>query len=97
MLDDDDEWDKTKIEKQVMILEGNENLNILSEKEIGLVICYNKITSGKIELIDKPKLEPTYEDLLQSFNLSSTSRWCCACDISMKSITINPPISRNRN
>jgi len=73
MLDDDDEWESTKIEKQVMILEENEQLNILVEKEIGLVICYNKIKLGKTEIIDKPKLEPTYEDLLQSFNFSSTS------------------------
>jgi len=66
MLDDDDEWDLRKLEKQLSNF-------INGTSKVGLVICYNKIVSGGKYVIDKPKLNPNYKDLLKSFNLSSTS------------------------
>ncbi len=85
MLDDDDVWDSTKIEKQVKVFEDNANFKAygidINEWEIGLVICYNKIVSFQNETIDKPKLKPKYEDLLVSFNLSSTSTFMLRRDV----------------
>jgi len=69
MLDDDDLWAKNKLEKQVKIFEEDKT------DKVGLVLCYNKIISGKSEVIDKTKISPNYRDLLKSFNLSSTSTY----------------------
>jgi len=59
MLDDDDEWVKDKIEKQ---------LNAFTN-DIHLVNSYCQ--TGNI--IEKAKSNPTYEDLLKSFNVAPTS------------------------
>jgi len=71
MLDDDDSWHPEKTEKQLQYFDD----------DVGLVICYNKIISGKTEVIDKSKLEPTFADLLKSFNLSSTSTFLMRRDV----------------
>jgi GT2 family glycosyltransferase len=75
MLDDDDTWEPTKIEKQVKLMAENEKIKTLNIKEatIAIVICYSRIVVGSKEIIDKPKLKPTYDSLLKSFNFSSTS------------------------
>lgn len=71
MLDDDDSWHPEKTAKQLEYFDDN----------IALVICYNKIISGKTEVIDTSKLEPTFADLLKSFNLSSTSTFIMRKDV----------------
>jgi glycosyltransferase involved in cell wall biosynthesis len=83
MLDDDDIWDATKIEKQVKVFEGNEKLRLygVKELELALVICYNTIVSSHNEQINAPKMKPNYEDLLVSFNLSSTSTFIMRRDV----------------
>ena len=65
MLDDDDSWSPDKIEKQISVFNDKD--------KIGLVTCYNKIISDNKETVDKPRQFPEYSDLLESFNLSSTS------------------------
>jgi len=65
MLDDDDRWMPTKLEKQVKIME--------EESKVGLVLCYMKVGTGNDAVISKNLLEPTYKDLLMGFNMSSTS------------------------
>lgn len=82
MLDDDDIWSPEKTEKQVNIFEnGVPTPAGIGLESIGLVTCYNKIVSGNTEVIDKPKIRPTYEDLLKSFNLSSTSTFMMRRDV----------------
>jgi len=74
MLDDDDTWDKTKLEKQLSYFnKGHESL--------ALVLCYTKINMGNEIVIDKTILAPTYPILLQSFNLSSTSSYLIRRDV----------------
>lgn len=73
MLDDDDMWEPTKIEKQVKTFENNCN--------VGLVMSYSKIINGNNIFIDKTKLQPTYNDLLKGFNLSSTSAFMIQTDV----------------
>ena len=65
MLDDDDSWMSTKLEKQVMVIEKN--------PQIALVLCYTKIGIGSNIVINKTKLKPAYDDLLKGFNMSTTS------------------------
>jgi len=65
LLDDDDIWLPQKIEKQVDVMNSDEN--------IGLVTCYSLNKRFGMDRITKPSLNPTYKDLLKSFNLSSTS------------------------
>ena len=72
MLDDDDTWRKDKIEKQ---------LKEFKDKKVALVVSYTKTISGKNRIIDKTKLRPTYEDLLKSFNFSSTSSYMIKKDV----------------
>lgn len=67
MLDDDDTWDPRKTELQLKVFE--------KQKNVALVTSYNKILSGGKVVIDKPVIEPTYEVLLKSFNLASTSTY----------------------
>jgi len=67
MLDDDDWWESTKLEKQVKIIENR--------IDVGLVLCYTKIETDDGDIVDKTKLSPTYKDLLQAYNLSSTSSY----------------------
>jgi glycosyltransferase involved in cell wall biosynthesis len=65
MLDDDDEWTSDKLEKQ---------LKAFNDDSIALVACYTKIyTTTTSFVIEKIKTNPTYKDLLQSFNISPTS------------------------
>lgn len=64
MLDDDDRWEDNKIKEQLAYAE-------LFDAD--LVISHMKIYSGTSFTIDKPIFNPTYEDLLKSFNLSHTS------------------------
>jgi len=40
-----------------------------------LVLCYTKIETDDGDIVDKTKLSPTYKDLLQAYNLSSTSSY----------------------
>ena len=72
MLDDDDTWRKDKIEKQ---------LKEFKDKKVALVVSYTKTISGKNCIIDKTKTKPKYEDLLQSFNFSSTSSYMIRKDV----------------
>lgn len=67
MLDDDDEWEPTKIQKQV------EAINPLMTRQVGIVLCYNHDVEDFGNYLETPKNQPTYEDLLKSFNLSPTS------------------------
>lgn len=67
MLDDDDEWDPTKIEKQI------NTIHPLLQTQVGVVICYSKNIEDFGEFIEKPFRQPVYEDLLKSFNLAPTS------------------------
>lgn len=73
MLDDDDWWETTKLEKQVKTVEN--------QIDVGLVLCYTKIETDDGNIIDKSKLEPTYKDLLQAYNLSSTSSYLIRTNI----------------
>jgi len=75
MLDDDDLWEPTKLEKQIKVFEKN--------IDVGLVLCYTKIETDDEDIIDKTKLEPTYEDLLKAYNLSSTSSYLILRDLLM--------------
>lgn len=72
MLDDDDSWTEDKTEKQIQIFQ---------DEKVGLVVSYTKIISGNNYVIDKNKKEPTYEDLLQSFNFSNTSTYMLKRDV----------------
>jgi len=65
-LDDDDEWKKNKLEKQIKAFD---------EEDIGLVICYSLDKRFGRERISKPPQEITHKQLLKSFNLSSTSTY----------------------
>ena len=71
MLDDDDSWEPTKLEKQV------KQMDFFDEKKgtFGLVLCWTKINTDNGYFIDKTLAYPKYKDLLRSFNLSSTSSY----------------------
>jgi len=66
MLDDDDEWDKTKIEKQMKLMQMSYP---------SLIVTYSMKDRGNFKMIDKPISKPTYDDLLQSFCYSQTSTY----------------------
>lgn len=66
MLDDDDIWMPTKIEEQIRMM----NLGLFS-----LVVCQTHKISGNAHTIDKPPSNPTFTDLLQTFNYSQTSAY----------------------
>ena len=65
-LDDDDEWDPTKLEKQIKEIKN---------PKVGLVICYSLDKRFGRQRISKPPKTVTYKNLLRSFNLSSTSSY----------------------
>ena len=65
MLDDDDEWEYNKIEKQVGHITNN----------IALITCWSKIHTEEGFFIDKTKRVIKYKDLLTNFNLSNTSSY----------------------
>jgi len=65
-LDDDDYWKPDKIEQQLFYAEIY---------NATLVSCYMEVHDNDFVHIDKPKLTPTYEDLLKSFNMSCTSSY----------------------
>ncbi|GAH48451.1 unnamed protein product, partial [marine sediment metagenome] len=79
MLDDDDWWEPTKLEEQMEIFKYG--LCGVSRDKIGLVLCYTKIETDDGDIIDKSKLNPNYKDLLQAYNLSSTSSYLIRADI----------------
>jgi len=66
-LDDDDEWDATKIAAQVEYMEAN--------PECGLCICWSWDERFGMTRVSKPISDPTFTDLIKSFNLSSTSSY----------------------
>lgn len=65
-LDDDDEWEEEKLEKQMKEFE---------QLDVGLVICYSLDKRFGNKRISKPQQVITYKKLLKSFNLSSTSTY----------------------
>jgi glycosyltransferase involved in cell wall biosynthesis len=65
-LDDDDEWEPTKLEKQ---------LKEFDDDNVGLVVCYSLDKRFGMTRISKPKRKVSFADLLKSFNLSSTSSY----------------------
>jgi len=65
-LDDDDEWVNLKLEKQLKEFD-NEN--------VGLVVCYSLDKRFGITRVSKPQKNISFNDLLKSFNLSSTSSY----------------------
>ena len=73
MLDDDDSWDSTKLEKQIKVAQ--------SDPEIGIVISHAKDIEPFGEFVETPTSEPTYKDLLQSFNLAPTSTFLIRRDL----------------
>lgn len=66
MLDDDDYWEFGKIEAQLFYAEIF---------EAALVSCHMDVHNKDFIHTDKPKFEPTYEDLLKNFNMSCTSSY----------------------
>lgn len=66
MLDDDDGWAWNKIEKQV---------TWMGICKASLIACNTIKMSGVKKTIDKPPRNPTFEDLLQTFNFSQTSAY----------------------
>jgi len=65
-LDDDDEWEPTKLEKQ---------LKEFDDDHVGLVVCYSLDKRFGMTRFSKPKRKVSFADLLKSFNLSSTSSY----------------------
>ena len=65
MLDDDDEWDKDKIKKQV------EHIH----KDVSLITCWTITYTEDKEFYDRPERIIQYKDLLKNFNLSNTSSY----------------------
>ena len=80
MLDDDDSWEKDKLEKQVEVFESFERAT-KGETNLALVLCHTKIKTEDGSFIDKTMEYPHYRDLLKSFNLSSTSSYLIRRDI----------------
>ena len=77
MLDDDDWWEPTKLEKQLESFK----IKRVWAKQIGLVLCYTKIETDGEDIIDKTNSHIYYKDLLQAYNLSSTSSYLIRADI----------------
>ncbi len=65
-LDDDDEWEPEKLEKQVKEFD---------DEKVGLVVCYSLDKRFGMTRVSKPKQSVSHADLLKSFNLSSTSSY----------------------
>ena len=72
MLDDDDVWKPTKIEKQVQLME---------KAKADMSVCYDRTESNNKIIENKPKMNPRYKDLLSSFNFSSTSSYVIKKDV----------------
>lgn len=72
-LDDDDEWLFNKLEEQLKIFEEDPN--------VGLVACYSLDKRFGRERINKPPEITNYENLLKSFNFSSTSAYLVRKDV----------------
>lgn len=68
-LDADDEWEKDKIKLQVEYMIKNPNC--------ALCICWSWDKRFGMSRVSMPKSDPSYGDLLKSFNLSSTSSYLC--------------------
>jgi len=66
-LDADDEWDKTKIAMQVEYMEAH--------PECELCITWSRDDRFGMTRAVMPKSDPTFADLIRSFNLSSTSSY----------------------
>ena len=66
-LDDDDEWEKDKLYKQMWLMDLYPNCP--------LVTCYSK--DMRYDVINKPKEEVTKQQILNAFNYSSTSAYLC--------------------
>jgi len=80
-LDDDDEWDKTKIELQVEYMEEH--------FDCGLCICWSWDTRFGMSRVSKPIPDPTFDDLIKSFNLSSTSSYMVRREIFVDTVFVN--------
>jgi len=68
MLDDDDEWTNDKLQRQIILF-------YLYPDDCALVTCFTRIYTEDGYFVDKTKREIKYKDLLQNFNLSSTSSY----------------------
>lgn len=66
MLDDDDVWSKNKISKQI---------KLMTITHASLITCQTIKMSGNLRTTDKPLSNPSYNDLLQTFNFSQTSAY----------------------
>jgi len=66
-LDDDDEWLPTKIEEQIKCL--------LENPSCFMAVCYSLDYRFNTKRVCKPKKILVYDDLIKSFNLSSTSSY----------------------
>ena len=73
MLDDDDEWDKDKIKKQIEVTEyGNQ---VIKMDFVSLITCWTKTHTENGVFFDKPTRIIDYKSLLKNFNLSNTSSY----------------------
>lgn len=70
-LDDDDEWDKTKIAMQVEVMEKS----LDNKPPFPLCICWSRDDRFGMTRVSKPMDITTHKDLIKSFNLSSTSSY----------------------
>jgi len=77
MLDDDDWWEPTKLEEQLKTFK----IKRVWATNLALILCYTKIETDDGDIIDKTKNHVTYKDLLQSYNLSSTSSYLIRSDV----------------
>jgi glycosyltransferase involved in cell wall biosynthesis len=66
-LDDDDTWEPTKIEKQIKLFHNHPQASIC--------ITYSHDLRFNHDRINAPPRKVTHEDLIKSFNLSSTSSY----------------------
>jgi len=67
LIDADDEWDKTKIAMQVEYMEAH--------PDCGLCITWSRDDRFGMTRAVMPKSDPSFSDLIRSFNLSSTSSY----------------------
>jgi glycosyltransferase involved in cell wall biosynthesis len=68
LLDDDDEWEPTKLEKQLLYMNTPSN--------IGIVSCWSKLVyddKPELNFTLKPKVKTEFKDLLTGFEMSPTS------------------------
>lgn len=71
-LDDDDEWQVTKIQKQVDYMEAH--------PDCGLCVCDSYDLRFNIWRVCTPKMNPVFKDMIKAFNYSSTSSYMVRCD-----------------